>query len=124
MRGTTPPPRRVSPSGSALSMMIAVVLAATCGTARDVMCPSAVAESPEDPEYGDCLPEPAGQACDKETQRCESICDSSEYLLRCQTAAQSVSAAPITGKTPRCGPLRAPVDVPPDETLYCCKCEG
>ena len=87
-----------------------------------------------------CVPEPAGQTCDPSTQRCESVCAPSEYLLVCRTrdsmagstiATLRASYVPAGGTilpTPgaglNCGPTRVPVSPTPNQTLYCCRCAG
>ncbi len=86
-----------------------------------------------------CVPEPAGQACDETTQRCESVCDPSEYLLVCRGAASvssplatgrsvreppAVEALPTPGAGLKCGPVRVSLAAVPNQTLYCCRCAG
>jgi hypothetical protein len=100
---------------------------------------AAYARSDDSKDVG-CVPEPAGQTCDPSTQRCESVCAPSEYLLVCRTRA-SVAGSPIAtlrasyvpaGRTVLptpgagldCGPTRVPVPPTPNQTLYCCRCTG
>jgi hypothetical protein len=91
-------------------------------------------------EDGDasCVPEPAGQACDKATQRCTNVCEPGEYMLVCRSAPAPASSAalasfgsatpigpsPIPTPDPSlgCGSLRVSVYVPPNQTFYCCRC--
>jgi hypothetical protein len=98
----------------------------------------AYASVEEDPESIGCHPEPAGQTCDQTTQRCESVCEPSEYLLVCRTGvpvgtpvatlrASNNSAGgpvPTPGAGLNCGPTRVPVPAVPNQTLYCCRCAG
>jgi hypothetical protein len=93
----------------------------------------------DDSEDGGCVPEPAGQTCDPATQRCESVCAPSEYLLVCRGRASaagdpvtSVRASyvsvggpvPTPGAGVNCGPTRVPVPATPNQVLYCCRCAG
>jgi hypothetical protein len=124
MHDLTPSSARAIACWRFLNGVAVIALVATCGTISDGACPSAFAEREEETEAPGCVREPAGQSCDKATQRCESLCDPSEYLLRCTSTTLGYSATPVPGEPPTCLPVRTPVQVPADETLYCCKCEG
>ena len=111
------------PTASKLVADVALVLlVATCGAQdRGSACVwPPEAETPEDSEESECIAEPAGQICDRTTQRCQSVCDPSEYLLTCRTQA----SVPIPVPSLKCGPLRAPVPLPSNEAMYCCPCTG
>jgi hypothetical protein len=102
--------------------IVLAMIAATCGTENGGQCawpPPAEGIEGEEPA---CVPEPAGQICDKGTQTCQSVCDPSEYLLVCRGRGVSYAVTPIPGDSLHCGPLRAPVAAVNDQTMYCCPC--
>lgn len=118
------PSRMRARSWRVVHAMAVIALAATCGTASDGACPLGIADTEVTSGDSPCVREPAGQICDMGTQRCESLCGASEYLLRCKGGTLRYSTTAVPGEPPSCSAVRASVPVPADETLFCCKCEG
>jgi hypothetical protein len=137
VRSDPPKPRLIPHVGRSLFALGLTTVMCSASDESPACWPNE-ARTDDDPESIGCVPEPAGQICDQTTQRCESVCDPSEYLLVCRTGVPvgepvatvrvsnvtSGGPIPTPGAGLNCGPPRVLVPPVPNQTLYCCRCGG